>query len=317
MSNMGESSQVEDTRSNSGGAFGAGSMAAPASTGKTQESIVKHFANLLGTKSASQVQSKALMALLSPSVTNQDVVLILPTLDLQVEESTMPNVGEHRSKTMTQVTEGETPVTSDSRPTMEASVLASAAEEVSAKEQKEAETLRDETQWTKSTLVYASGAVSTNLVNSFTSRVDSRIRAWTLLLLKHSLSTGDSESRSRLLRMLSASIKVNSADISFKTLSLPDAASGKPKEEDVILPLLFEAVLHVTIQDRPESVTLRAPGTISGKSNVEARRQMDYCMFYEERMQNAHTSSTFTTLSLQPNSPRTCWRTLRFGSTPA
>jgi hypothetical protein len=40
--------------------------------------------------------------------------------------------------------------------------------------------------------------------------------------------------------MLSASIKVNSAEISFKTPSLPDAASGKPKEKDVILPLLFE-----------------------------------------------------------------------------
>jgi hypothetical protein len=125
--------------------------------------------------------------------------------------------------------------------------------------------LKEETQWTKSTLVYASGAVSTNLVNSFSTRVDSRVRAWTLLLLKHSLSTGDSESRSRLLRILAAIIKVNSADITFKTLSLPDAASGKPNEDEVILPLLFEAVLHITIQGRPETVTLRAPGTISGK----------------------------------------------------
>jgi hypothetical protein len=264
---MGESSQVEETSDE----FGAGSMAAPASTGKTQESIVKHFAMLLGTKSASPTQSvssaktKELMALISPSVANQDVVLIMPTLDLSVEEDPLPKVGEHRPKTMTGVTGGGPIVPLDSRPIMEASVLSVAADDATTKEQKEAQNLKEETQWTKSTLIYASGAVSSNLVNSFGTRVNSRVRAWTLLLLKHSLSTGDSESRSRLLRILAAIIKVNSADITFKTLSLPDAASGKPMEDEVILPLLFEAVLHINIQDRPETVTLRAPGTISGK----------------------------------------------------
>jgi hypothetical protein len=70
--------------------------------------------NLLGTKSASPMQSKATMALLH---------LILPTLDLGVEESTMPIIGEPCSKTtyMTQVSEGETPVASDSHSMMEAS----------------------------------------------------------------------------------------------------------------------------------------------------------------------------------------------------
>jgi hypothetical protein len=266
---MGESSQVDETSNE----VGAGSMAAPASTGKTQESIVKQFAMLLGTRSASPTQAlpsaktKDMMALISPTVANQDVVLILPTLDLRVEEDPLPKVGEHRPQTVTEVPEGEPSVPAESRPKMEASVLsvAAEAEEATTKEQKEAQTLKEETQWTKSTLVYASGAVSTNLVNSFSTRVDSRVRAWTLLLLKHSLSTGDSESRSRLLRILAAIIKVNSADITFKTLSLPDAASGKPNEDEVILPLLFEAVLHITIQGRPETVTLRAPGTISGK----------------------------------------------------
>jgi hypothetical protein len=277
---MGEPSQVEEASDE----IGAGSMAAPASTGKTQESIVKQFAMLLGTKSASPTQSSAktkdMMALISPSVANQDVVLILPTLDLRVEEDTLPKIGENRSKTMTEVPEGEPSVPLESRPTMEASVLSVAAEDEAkttkeqkeaqtlkeeTQEQKEAQTLKEETQWTKSTLVYASGAVSTNLVNSFSTRVDSRVRAWTLLLLKHSLSTGDSESRSRLLHILAAIIKVNSADTTFKTLSLPDAVSGKPNEDEVILPLLFEAELHITIQGRPETVTLRAPGTISGK----------------------------------------------------
>jgi hypothetical protein len=269
IASMGQPSQVEENSEE----FGAGSMAAPASTGKNQESIVKQFAMLLGTRSASPTQAlpsaktKDMMALISPTVANQDVVLILPTLDLRVEEDPLPKVGEHRPQTMTEVPEGEPSVPPESRPMMEASVLSvpAEAEEATTKEQKEAQTLKEETQWTKSTLVYASGAVSTNLVNSFSTRVDSRVRAWTLLLLKHSLSTGDSESRSRLLRILAAIIKVNSADTTFKTLSLPDAASGKPNDDEVILPLLFEAVLNITIQGRPETVTLRAPGTISGK----------------------------------------------------
>jgi hypothetical protein len=189
---MGEPSKVEENSDE----FGAGSMAAPASTGKTQESIVKQFAMLLGTKSASpqsvpSAKTKEMMALISPSVANQDVVLILPTLDLRVEEDPLPKVGEHRPKTMTEVPEGGPSVPSDPRPMMEASVLSVAADDATTKEQKEAQTLKEETQWTKSTLVYASGAVSTNLVNSFSTRVDSRVRAWTLLLLKHSLSTGD------------------------------------------------------------------------------------------------------------------------------
>jgi hypothetical protein len=94
---------------------------------------------------------------------------------------------------------------------------------------------------------------------------------WTLLL-KHCLN-GDSESRSRF-RIL-AIIKVNSADTTFKTLSLPDAASENPMRMK-ILPLLFEAVLHITI--RPETVTFRAPGTILSKLPVGGGRS-DYLMF--------------------------------------
>lgn len=254
------------------------SMAAPAPTAQTQESTVKQFASLLGTKSdakanTSSNSTRTLMTLLSTTVTNQDVILTLPSLDLRVEDSDksganpLPKVGETRS-TAAPVTMSDQKVTS--LPTMEASVLpvASADKANATIEQKAAKDLREETQWTKSTLAYASQAVSTNVSNSFSSLVDSRVRAWTLLLLKHSLSTGDAASRSKLLRILSAIIKVNSAETTFKTLSLPEAAAGQPKEQDVILPLLFEVVLQITIQGRPENVTLRAPGTIAGKIRV-------------------------------------------------
>ena len=121
------------------------------------------------------------------------------------------------------------------------------------------------TSWTKSTLEYASDSVKKNVSNSFASLVDSRVKAWTLLLLRHSLSTGDDESRSRLLSMLASSIKIDSAETSFKTLPLPDAAAEQAKDNGVILPLLFEVVLHATVQEKQESVTLRAPGTVTGK----------------------------------------------------
>jgi hypothetical protein len=249
-------------------------MAAPASTAETQTSVVKEFATLLGTTKSTASSSskvKAMMTLLSPTVTNQDVILTLPSLDLKVDDeenggaNPLPKVGEHRATSTEDANEAVV-----SRPLMEASVLTVAATaddkaEEASKAEKASLCLKEETQWTKSTLIYASLAVATNVSNSFSSLVDSRVRAWTLLLLKHSLSTGDSGSRSKLLQILQAIIKVNSAETKFKTLPLPEAAAGQPKEEDVILPLLFEAVLHITIQDRPETVTLRAPGTISGK----------------------------------------------------
>jgi hypothetical protein len=120
---MGEPPQVEESSEE----FGAGSMAAPASTGKTQESIVKQFAMLLGTRSASPTQAlpsaktKDMMALISPTVSNQDVVLILPTLDLRVEEDPLPKVGEHRPQTVTGSLGRKPSVPAESRPMMETS----------------------------------------------------------------------------------------------------------------------------------------------------------------------------------------------------
>jgi hypothetical protein len=119
--------------------------------------------------------------------------------------------------------------------------------------------------WTKSTLFYAIDAVSANASEFFSNLIDSRVRAWTLLLLRHSLSTGDNESRERLLGMLSASIRVIKAETNFRCLSLPASAAGQPKEADVILPLLFEVYLYVTVQEKPERIKLMSPGTISGE----------------------------------------------------
>lgn len=248
-----------------------------------QEQIVSKFAALLGTRSIQKdsvasslvtsdpvaASARELLLCLSKSVENHEVICTLPSLDMRkVEDDAgigpLPKVGEHRNTDlfeMMAVTEEK------AVPQMAASVLSNAAD-ASAKaaqvEQKAAQSLGSLTSWTKSSVVYASTAIARNVSDSFSSLVDSRVRAWTLLLLRHSLTTGDSASRSRLLSMLSSIIKVHSARTDFKTIPLPEAAAGHPKEVDVILPLLLEVEMQVSIQNKVDTVTLRAPGTIAG-----------------------------------------------------
>jgi hypothetical protein len=253
------------------------------STATKQEEVVSKFAALLGTKGTQKdkvasslvnsdpiaAASRELMLCLSKEVEHHEVVCTLPSLDMRkVDEdagtSPLPKVGEHHQTDPIRMPSiGEKAV-----PQMEASVLNNAAD-ASAKaaqvEQKAAQSLGALTSWTKSSVVYAASALSKNVSDSFSSLVDSRVRAWTLLLLRHSLTTGDSASRSRLLSMLSSIIKIDSADTLFRTLPLPESAVGQPKEADVILPLLFEVDMQVSIQAKLETVTLRAPGTISGE----------------------------------------------------
>jgi len=234
-----------------------------------QTDVVSKFASLIGTKSTSKLPaaaslvktdpneeiSRELLLCISKSVEPDAVVCTLPSLDMRKldqdpDTNVLPKVGEHFPMQM------------------EASVLHNAAE-ASAKaaqvEQKAAQTLGSLTSWTRSSVVYASKAISENAANSFSSLVESRVRAWTLLLLRHSL-TGDTHSRSRLLSMLESIIKVNSAQIGFKPLPLPAAVANMDKADDdpdVILALIVELDLNIAVHNKNTTVTLRAPGTIS------------------------------------------------------
>jgi len=237
-----------------------------------QSDVVTTFTSLIGTKLSSEqssapssllkadpnaTNSRKLLMCISKSVEHHEVVCTLPSLDMRKldedpETNPLPKVGEHFPQMK-----------------MEASVLHNAAD-ASAKaaqvEQKAAQTLGSLTSWTRSSVVYASNAISENAANSFSSLVDSRVRAWTLLLLRHSLTTGDSTSRSRLLSMLASIIKVNSAEIAFKTQPLPEACKNLPRKDDdpdIILPLLFEVHMKIIVQSKECTVTLRAPGTVS------------------------------------------------------
>jgi len=64
--------------------------------------------------------------------------------------------------------------------------------------------------YTRSSLPHAPGTMIHSLFDSFSSLVVSRIKAWTLLLLKQSLRTGDEDSRSKLLALLATKNKITS-----------------------------------------------------------------------------------------------------------
>jgi len=233
-----------------------------------QTDVVSKFASLIGTKRTSkeppvataslvkadpkEATSRELLMCISKTVAFDQVVCTLPSLDMRKldedpDANLLPKVGEHFPMKM------------------EASVLHNAAEasdKAAQVEQKAVQTLGKLTSWTRSSVVYASKSISENAANSFASLVESRVRAWTLLLLRHSL-TGDASSRSRLLSMLESIIKVNSAQIAFKPLKSVVNTEKTENDPDVILPLIAELDLNITVHNKNCTVTLRAPGTIS------------------------------------------------------
>ena len=226
-----------------------------------QEAIVSNFAQLLGSKAqgpAVTAEADDFSECLSEKAGCSDVVCTIPAMEMKVgtkSKDAMPNVGSSFSKP-------------SEKPTMAASVLDASntnSESATSIEKRAVQTLGSITSWTRSTLVYAPQAAAKNISTSFSSLVATRIRAWTLLLLRHSLTTGDAASRSRLLSMLSSKVEVMSTTTLFKTLSLPDSANDHVKEADVILPLLFEANMTISLQGKNQSIFLRAPGTVAGK----------------------------------------------------
>lgn len=240
---------------------------------KEQEDILKSFACLLGSKDqpnnlqrpsssfcllkSSLNTARSRESLTSLLATDSDsICLIIPSLylrkfDEDSKYNPLPAVGEHFPKMK-----------------MEASVLESARDEfkkTAEVEQNAASTLGLLTSWTKSSVVYASSAISDNIAYSFEKLVDSRSRSWALLLLKHSLTNGDTISRSRLLSMLASSIKVNTAEYALMPQPLPEHVANmtkKNEDPDVILPLLFDCDVKITVQSKDVLVKLRAPGTI-------------------------------------------------------
>lgn len=237
-----------------------------------QEGIVSRFAELMGTNVGgdgqaappSSEQQKDLLACFATTVSDDVVVCTLPSVNLKATgdgDNPLPEVGQHM--------ETESSTGGGLHPIMEASVLSTGdiSADTPSPEKKTKEGLNDTSSWTKSSIVYASAALLKSIADSFSALVNSRVKSWTLLMFKNSLSSGDNSGRSRILQMLSSSVKITPTKSSFKTLQLPASAAGQSKEADVILPLIFEVVLWLSMRDKSEAVTLRAPGTVSGKAS--------------------------------------------------
>lgn len=234
-----------------------------------QEAIVTRFATLMGTKTGrdgqaappTEEEQKELLACFADAVSDDSVVCTMPSPNLKVSgqgDNPLPEVGQHME---TDANPG-----AGLHPIMEASVLSTGEESLDPpkKDKKTGRTLSDTSSWTKSNVVYASASLLKDISDSFSSLVNSRVKSWTLLMFKNSISSGDNSNRSRILKMLAASINVSATRSNFRTLQLPANAQGQSKEADVILPLLFEVSLRVAMRDKSELVTLRAPGTVSG-----------------------------------------------------
>jgi len=201
-----------------------------------------------------------------------------PSLDLysgEISALPLPSVGkstktgEDESKPKPQV------------PAMSASVFSTAAKPATdaasananavVLEQAAARNLSTVTTWKRSSLQLAPMSMLRALSKSFSSLVDARIRAWILLLLRHSLSRGDEQSRSHLLKLLatSHSIDVQSFTTSFQALPLPEKMKNTVSQEnenknEVILPLIFEVVANIVFNEEHVRAKVRAPGTIAG-----------------------------------------------------
>lgn len=170
-------------------------------------------------------------------------------------------------------------------------------------EQAAAANLGTPTTWTRSSVSQAPPSMLRSLSTSFYSLLDSRVRAWTLLLLRHSLSSGDDDSRSRLLALLatSSAIELTKVNMRFQTLELPPAMKAQLEEEkrakaaaraagtlteeqkaerdcDIVLPLIFEADIDISLQGQSVSIQLRAPGTVGGEYIIFSQRDILCCM---------------------------------------
>ena len=264
-----------------------------------REAIVTNFVKLLGGNSSGGLGDSAkatnFLSCLSSSLTDSDVVAKVPTLEMPADGGKEAAAASGNKVASALPSLGQSSQKASAVPKMAASVLTTAAagpggvasqqqsqdqlqSSPAARQQKgkpneppkaelaaSAKHMAKTTSWTRSTLIYAPPAMAKNISTAFSNLVQSRVKAWTLLLLRHSLQNGNGASRSSLLGMLSSAIEMKVVVTKFRTLPLPPAARGQAKEADVVLPLLFEVAMIVSVQGRDEKVMLRAPGTVAGE----------------------------------------------------
>ncbi len=126
--------------------------------------------------------------------------------------------------------------------------------------------------YTRSSAPHAPGAMIRALYDSFASLLESRVKSWTLLLLRHSLSSGDEDSRARLMSLLSSNkIEISALVTTFivttqENISGDDGVSNVSDSGNKLsLPLNIEVDIDVKLNEKTVSSHILAKGTIDGK----------------------------------------------------
>jgi hypothetical protein len=143
--------------------------------------------------------------------------------------------------------------------------------------------------FTRSSAHHAPTVLIRSLFSSFSALIASRMKTWTLLLLRHSLSSGDRASRDRLMgllrkqnkfemRAMVTEFQVEDQDgLMLEDVMVKGGHSDRNRKLnrvgmescDLILPIKFKAVIDATIQDHHCTVHLDAPGSIGGEFGFE------------------------------------------------
>lgn len=141
--------------------------------------------------------------------------------------------------------------------------------------------------FTRSSVPHAPEALIRSLFTSFSSLVRSRVRTWTLLLLRHSLSSGDASSRNNLMSLLASQQSFEMSNMITEIVAhdlTPDMRDqlyddGLRRREvrlaqgngnklmsmdycDLMLPIQFKAAIDIIVQGNKVTVHLVAPGSV-------------------------------------------------------
>jgi len=215
----------------------------------SKENTLSLFATLLGTASVNGTDGAPSTSPLLNNVisldSNEEIVCSFPSLDLLASRSPLSSI-----------------MKDDRNPNTE---LGGNIKNIAALN------LGKPTQTTDATIQMTPSIILRNFVSSFSYLVDSRIRAWTLKLLKHSLATGDDQSRARVLALLSISSSVSLGAIVTSFTALPIDKSwlksmnnDSSKFQETSIPVAFEGIIDVSIQGRVMTVKTKAKGSIHG-----------------------------------------------------
>jgi len=210
----------------------------------SKENTLSLFATLLGTASVNGTDGAPSTSPLLNNVisldSNDEIVCSFPSLDLLASRSPLSSI-----------------MKDDRNPNTE---LSGNIKNIAALN------LGKPTQTTDATIQMTPSIILRNFVSSFSYLVDSRIRAWTLKLLKHSLATGDDQSRARVLALLSISSSVSLGAIVTSFTALPTDKSWRKSvsHPETSIPVEFEGIIDVSIQGRVMTVKTKAKGSIYG-----------------------------------------------------